>query len=429
MYDAVVIGAGAGGMAAAARLNHYGYRTLLVECRDEVGGRASTVDLEGFKINTGAIVIELGGDNGQAFDELGVDMGTRVARRPLVLKVGKRHVPLMSGPTGAVVKATLHAVGAIARRVPNMRPERGVNASDWVAGLSRSPYLQGVLRNLTTAVFAAEPTDVEAAVFFDYFTKKNALKTYAFHPNGTVGPWQAMAKHFEKTGGTLWLKSTVESFTFNRKGLVDGVIVRRDGQTFRVATSLVVSNAGPLATVSMCGDDHLPSGYPAEVRDWSNPSTLITVNFASRIPLTDVSGLVFFGPTRRLAYAANFTETCPEMAPPGWHLYLGASTPHPATGEFDRDAEVELLLADLREHFPGFDDARILSVEITSGDWPGQRAIAGRDLPQTTPVANIWNVGDGVREWATGGQSACVESARIVTDTIRKYYPATVLRL
>ncbi|MDT7582612.1 MAG: phytoene desaturase, partial [Pseudonocardiales bacterium] len=71
-YDALVIGAGAGGMAAAARLNHYGYRTLLVESRDRVGGRASTVDIDGFVVNTGAVVTELGGENGRLFDEVGV---------------------------------------------------------------------------------------------------------------------------------------------------------------------------------------------------------------------------------------------------------------------------------------------------------------------------------------------------------------------
>lgn len=92
------------------------------------------------------------------------------------------------------------------------------------------------------------------------------------------------------------------------------------------------------------------------------------MNFASEQPLGSVTGLVFFGPTRRLAYAANLTATCPKMAPAGWNLYAAASTPHPATGDFDADHEVALLKADLHEHFPGFDSARILSVEICAGE-------------------------------------------------------------
>src|SRR5262249_40253284 len=56
MYDALVIGSGAGGLAAAARLNRDGLRTLLVEKRDRVGGRASTIELDGFQVNTGALI-------------------------------------------------------------------------------------------------------------------------------------------------------------------------------------------------------------------------------------------------------------------------------------------------------------------------------------------------------------------------------------
>lgn len=427
-YDALVIGAGVGGIAAAARLNHFGYRTLLVETRDAVGGRASTVCIDGFKINTGALVIELGGDNGEAFDELGVEMGTRTARRPLVLKAGRRHIPMMSGITGYAMTISLNTIGTLARRFPRMRPQRGVDAAEWLAGMTSSSYLSGLLRNLTTAIFAAEPADVEAVVVFDYFTRKGALKTYAYHPDGTIGPWQAMTDHFCVNGGTLWLESSAEALTYNESDSVTGARIRRDGNLIDVRAKLVISNSGPLATVEMCPNELLDESYRHEIRQWSNPSTLITVNFASRKPLTTVNGLVFFGPTRRLAYAANLTDTCPEMAPPGWHLYVAASTPHPSTGEFDRESEIELLMADLHENFDDFDSARILSIEITAGDWPAQRAIAGRDLPQSTPILNLWNVGDGVREWATGGQSACVRTARLVTDEIRKRYPATTLR-
>ena len=422
-FDALVIGAGAGGMAAAARLNQLGYQTLLAESRDRVGGRASTVEIDGFRVNTGALILETGGENGRLFQDLGVAMGTRVPARPLVLRLGKRDVPVMNGVTGALVTALVVLLGVTARRFPRLRPSPGRTLADVTT--RRGPFLRGLLRNLTSALFAAEPADVEAALLFDYLTKPKALDTYAMHPEGSIGPWRALADQFQRTGGALWLNSEVIRLTFDDVGRVDGAIVRRDGRDVSVRAGVAVSNAGPVSTVRMCGDENLPAGYAERIRAGSAPSTLITVNFASRRPLTTVPGVVFFGPTRRLAYAANLTETCPEMAPPGWHLYAGASTPHPATGEFDEDAEIEMLKADLAEHFPGFETAKILSVQVCAGeDWPAQRAIAGHDLPQTTPVANLFNVGDGVREWATAGQSGCVQSARLVVERIVAKFPA-----
>ena len=50
LYDALVIGAGAGGLCAAPRLAHRGRHTLLIESRDRVGGRASTEEQGGIKV-------------------------------------------------------------------------------------------------------------------------------------------------------------------------------------------------------------------------------------------------------------------------------------------------------------------------------------------------------------------------------------------
>lgn len=421
-FDALVIGSGAGGMAAAARLNKAGYRTLLVEARDRVGGRASTVDQDGFRVNTGALIMETGGENGRLFDEIGVSMGTRKPAVPLVLRVGERNLPLLTGVVGIFVLPMVALFGIIARRFPMLRPTPGNTLAGMLA--RRGPYLRGLTRNITSAMFAAEPEDLDAAVVFDLFTKPKVLDAYGFHPDGSIGPWRALADHFERTGGELWLNSPVTQLTFDSEGNVNGAVVRRDGRDVAVSTRVVVSNAGPVATVNLCGDDRLPDGYAAEIRAQSAPSTLITVNFASQRVLTEATGIIFFGPTRRLAYAAHLTATCPEMAPPGWYLYAGASTPHPATGPFDVDAEIDLLKTDLAEKFPGFESAEILSVQICAGEeWPAQRAIAGRDLPQTTPVPNLFNVGDGVREWASAGQSGCAESARFVVERIVRQFP------
>ncbi len=44
--------------------------------------------------------------------------------------------------------------------------------------------------------------------------------------------------------------------------------------------------------------------------------------------------------------------------------------------------------------------------------------MAGYDLPPATPIANLWNVGDGVKEYANGGTTACAETAKLVVEQI-----------
>ena len=133
-----------------------------------------------------------------------------------------------------------------------------------------------------------------------------------------------------------------------------------------------------------------------------------------------------FAKTRRMAYMAHFTDVCPEMAPEGWHLYVATSVPHPSIGDFDEPTETDLLFADIHDTIPDFSTrARVLSVAVTRDDWPPQRAVAGFDLRPETPLSNLWNVGDGVKEYANGGTTACAETAQLVAQAIVERFPLT----
>ena len=197
----------------------------------------------------------------------------------------------------------------------------------------------------------------------------------------------------------------------------------RNGERVRIETDLVISNAGPKATVALGGEAAFPADYVARVRTGLRPAANIVINIASREPLISHPGIVTFGKTRRLCNMANLTATCPELAPPGWHLYVAYAVPIPALGDFDSDAEVELALMDLREQFPNFAQAKILSIRVMRDDWPAQRSCAGYDLPRETGIDGLWCVGDAVKQYGNGGTQACAETAKIVTDAILAQRP------
>jgi phytoene dehydrogenase-like protein len=197
------------------------------------------------------------------------------------------------------------------------------------------------------------------------------------------------------------------------------VHVRRDGSLVRIATRVVVSNAGPKATVTLAGAEHFPAAYVRDAQEVLKPAANIVYNFASRDDLVPAPGIMTFGKTRRLCNIANLTATCPELAPEGWNQYVAYAVPRPAISDFDSDAEVALGLEDLREQFPGFDDrAKMLSIRVMRDDWPAQRTGAGYDMDQATGIEGLWCVGDAVKVYGNGGTQACAETARIVVDRI-----------
>jgi phytoene desaturase len=426
--DVLVIGAGAGGLFTAARLAHRGYRTLVVERLDRVGGRASSEVIDGFTVNNGAIVIETGGITEQTFAEVGARFDVRPARPPILYRLGGKDVDVTGGGWGFLLsKLTRQGAklldGLGAARTDDGLPDAELSTADWVRRYTGNEKVHGIFRNMCASIFAVSSEDLPAAVFLTYFTRRSAFKKFGFCPEGTIGVWRALADAVEAHGGEVWLDSEVRALDLGPDGTVTGATVVRGGVPVTVTCRVAVSDAGPAATADLVGRDRLPADYAATVD--TTPCAMLVVNFASREPLVEAPGLLSFATTRRMCYVANFTATCPEMAPEGWHLYNGTSVPEPATGAFDADHELELLHADLHEQVPGFDRARVLSTTVWRDAWPPQRAVAGHDLPHATPIANLWNVGDAVKQYANGGTTACAETAALVTDEIAARFPVS----
>ncbi|VWC70496.1 MULTISPECIES: NAD(P)/FAD-dependent oxidoreductase [Burkholderia] len=426
-FDVVVIGAGAGGICAAARLAHLGYRTLLVESLDRVGGRASTREVDGFQCNTGALIIEVDGAVAKTYEDLGLALDLHIPRRAsTVLRANGKDINLSEGIGGWLRNTGPKAIAAMTGLIPWLAPKKGQSLSEWLNRFTRSPAVHGLIDNAVGAMFAANSTIFQADVFLHYFTKDTAFRKFGLPPGGTIEVWKPLVDLIASKGGEVWLDASVKALEFSATGLVNAVVIERGGRSTTVPCNVVVSNIGPLQTALLAEEAQFPRGYVQSVRDATHPAAIITVHFASRQPLAHFPGLALFAKTRRMVYAANFSAPELKRAPPGWHLYCGASVPRPPCGQFDVEKETALLLDDLREHFPGFDNARIVAVDVTAHEWPAQRAVTGYDLPSQTPVGNLWNVGDGVKPWGSGGTAACAEVARRVVEDIQVRFPLSL---
>jgi phytoene dehydrogenase-like protein len=425
-FDALVIGAGAGGVSAAARLTQAGYRTLLVESHDRIGGRASTREVGGFLLNTGALAIERDGAVAELFDDLGLKLNLWIPKPQTALLWGRRVFNIdpgqgLVGVARVLAPRLLRLIGDVA---PRFRPQKGQSAAEWLNRFTRSKRIHNLVDNVCGAFFAAAGEDLPADVFLHCLTQGTSFKNIGFAVGGTIEVWKELARFIESNGSEIWLNAPVQRLIFDVDGRVNGAEIERNGELATVSLDVVVSNVGPLNTVRLGGVANFPEGYAEAVEMATDGAAIITIHFASPVPLAPWPGLALAGQSRRLTYAGNFSAPGQKriLRPGEWYLYSGASTPRPARGDFDLEKEKQLLIADLKDYFGGFDESMIIATDVTAHEWPAQRAIAGFDLPVETPIANLWNVGDGVKEWGDAGTAACTRTAnKVVRQVIDKF--------
>lgn len=427
--DVLVIGAGVGGLCTAARLAHGGQSVLLVERSDRIGGRASSFDVDGFTINTGAVAIEFGGDMEQTFIDVDAPFELRSPDPANTFHVkGKVVNPAKGGWAfllDRITKSGAKLLTNLGSAKKGELPEEQVTLEEWIASATKNETVHKLFRNLSAAVFAVNADEIPAKAFLTYFMSKGAFRKFGFHPGGTIGVLQPLADAVERDGGEVWLSSEVVSLDAS-DGRVTGAVIRRGSEEISVEVGAVVSNAGPVATIDLVGESALGEEYVSSIRDRDRPTANMIIHVASREPLIDTPGLIVFSTTDRVCNAGNMTHTCPELAPEGWCLTVVYAVPRPAVGDFDSDAELAASLEELGELLPGMKDpeTRVLDARVMRGDWPAQRTGSGYELPRATPLDNLFNVGDGTREYASGGTQACAESARITAEELLGKVPA-----
>ena len=70
-YDVIVVGAGLGGLSTGALVAKEGFKTLVLEQSDIIGGCCSTFEAEGYKFDVGASIVEVIQPLDRLFEMLG----------------------------------------------------------------------------------------------------------------------------------------------------------------------------------------------------------------------------------------------------------------------------------------------------------------------------------------------------------------------
>jgi prolycopene isomerase len=278
-YDAIVIGAGMGGLTAAALLAKKGLKILLLEKEDQVGGYVVSFKRHGFNFDaTGAFVggCHEGGEFYQILNEIGAHQEIEFIPIHHVRNIYPGfEIQLHPGGYHSYTEALFDLFPEEAKGLKTYlsmvkRIGEEIKLYSEITAFQRIffPFYfrnlvrfhrsthQTILDNLFRgaeikmalhSLPVTEPPSRLSFLFLAVMINK-ALMEGVFYPKGGMGKIsEAMADAFLRSGGTIHLKTEADQILM-KEGKTEGVLTK-DGEIFQAP--LVISNINPNLSVKM----------------------------------------------------------------------------------------------------------------------------------------------------------------------------------
>ena len=425
--DAIVIGAGLGGLLSAAQLVQRGKRVVVLERLPHSGGRFTAKDLHGVQVSTGAVHMVPFGSSGvlaQMLQRLHVPhhlfdadvFGLFHVHGRQYRSRGLLGVQQFLGPRQFW---WFLRIGYLMFLRPLPDKERDLPFDCWLErhiDVKHNPQLVAFFQAIARFALSLELSQVSTAEVVR--TTKNMFRFGA--PGIVQGGCAELAKQLTQIvwtqGGKLCLAHEVLEI-MHADGQVVGVRARdKENKVERVwHASLIVSDIGPRATDALLHKRRITQAEVLQARQerantadkevLENEAICAVVGMQEAVGLkvhilSDVSlmphkGIMYCLDTQRIAGIVQPTNSDPSLAPEGKHLLIS----HQVLQSDNIAEERALALADLRMLFgEAFEKhCRILTMGTYRGEWPVNRMVQGEDVQPQTALQGLYLVGDAVK--------------------------------
>lgn len=430
-FDAVVIGAGMGGMCAAARMTAAGHKVLLVEKSPYLGGRCSHRVKGPYTVTTGAIMVPMAKQSAitEAFDLVGAPMNMieLTGRMRYRLPHGDYDLPESGrGLLGVIEFAHQDdrdgAAALFDEFINAMKNIPGDDDTfrDWLEKRSNNANVKKLFQGFCAALMGTNLHEIPAGEFFRFLTYSSRGSRFGMAEAGNGEMMEGLADAMVAKGCTIWRSTSCRGIDANESG-VTGVRLRsREHGDITVPCHYVLSNTGPQRTIELVGGrQNFDADYLKNLDAWPHEAPIFHISFATEKPLIeDFDGCLVFGNNENLIYLEIPSLISPQLSTNGRYLHTAFGAPSDAASA-DLKLELENTLRELEENFPGqLDDAEFLVKARHSGAAPGMHRWAGRMMPVTTSIPNLFNVGDGATSPGTIGTEGAASSARQAVSVI-----------
>lgn len=461
-YDVIVIGSGCGGAAAAALAAFRGQRTLLLEKNPFVGGRSSTIEREGFKLDHGHMISRGGkGPHGALLRAVGCqdlvpefkpvsDMRYKArflerevvfpgGKRPGLIADIKRQMRYRNFTLADLPDVVMFSLQLKVRAMKEKKDWHGadrIDARSFLTELTRNQLIHAGSSAMVSALFGVPYEEASAGEWIRTSQKITGdnCTGYPVSGEGVASIPKAFLRAAERYGAEIVTRAPVENIVLEG-GEAAGVSLR--GELIRAKR--VISNVGIKETAhKLVGSDHFDTAYIEYLQELKYSAAAVSLKYALDEPIVDFDFATkapndidrFMKESRRGAVPSESimmllctSRIDPRLAPPGKQTLVVAS-PCPAVepGAVDWSGWVESVKRQVEEDFvPGISKHTRFCLEFTpdaiareSGRMLGDTIGVAQTVDQVgentpplrSPIPGLYHVGADVCSRGIGSEKA-----------------------
>lgn len=424
-YDAVIIGAGMGGMCAAARLTAAGLKVLVTEKSAYLGGRCSHRERGPYIVTTGAIMIPMAKHSAirEAFDAVGAEMNMveTTGRMRYRLGHGDYDLPDTGGGLFGMIEFAFEGdnakagelFGHIRDGLADIPPDT-LTFRDWLDQRTGNENLKNLFQGFCAALMGTNLHEIPAGEFFRFLKYSSRGSRFGLAAEGNGDLMASLSAALESRGAEILKSTSCRRVAVDGKRVTGVVVGSKDrGEEF-IGCDYVLSNTGPDRTVELSGGrEQFDAAYLEQLDTSPHDAPILHVSFVTDTPLIEgFDGSLVFGNNKNLIYLEIPSIVSPALAPEGKYLHTAYGAPRDA-GVDNLKEELATTIAELEQNFPGqLEGAEFLVRARHSGAAPGMHRWAGHMMPVTTSIENLYNVGDGCTSPGTIGTEGAASSAK-----------------
>lgn len=435
-YDLIIIGGGVGGTAVGALLASKGFETLLIEKNKFIGGRCSTYEKEGFKMDVGVHTFgrTSRGPHGKILKMIGMEdaihwvlcrnPGPRWFYQGKFWKFPKELKEVIPHSDFSSLMKLFRDV----LKMKNLDEFERKSAKDLLSQYTDNNLVHSFVDIISLLYFVVPYYQTSASEFVRCLSSLSADYRIGYPKGGCESIPLSYAQGIEKFGGKIQTSQSVKKIIIKNEK-VEGIEL--DNGKF-ISSKFVISNAGIRETINnIVGRKHFTGSYLKKVDNLK-----LVTSFSSHNPEESFNSLLKGKvPEEVFLFVPIPSNYDSNLAPQGKQLLIAGTAVPQKNFEINREKWIENSLKSLETIFPDLSDNLLWYDVSTPNDLDklgGKEASVigisqitkqtGNDRPSPElPIEGLYLVGGDAGGWGIGTELAAKSAIECSEIILAKY--------